>query len=208
MRHRKKKTNYLLTKYQELKTEKKIILFHIQRNNHPITNMTGMCRLCASLKRVLITVTDQSGDIAQKLLVCCRLQLEKEGPLPKSVCSECMEHLDTSYKFLTQVQEAQEKLHAFFGTQFEKVATAVSDDNTQSFTISSVSTLTPHTTNQVREYILPEATVTNVKQELPYDEQLADAQMDAMALHTSADNWTSAVDQNIMSTDEVSWNYL
>ncbi|XP_075145596.1 uncharacterized protein LOC142220382 [Haematobia irritans] len=80
--------------------------------------MPGMCRLCASLKPSVTKITDKSNPIAQKILHCCRIKImESQNSLPKTVCQDCVDNLDVTYKFLKKVEESQKNLRAFFGSE-------------------------------------------------------------------------------------------
>uniref|UniRef100_A0A1I8Q5T4 ZAD domain-containing protein n=1 Tax=Stomoxys calcitrans TaxID=35570 RepID=A0A1I8Q5T4_STOCA len=160
------------------------------------TTMEIMCRLCASLKPRLINTTAISHDITHKLLQWCKINLEKDSPLPKSICQECMEELNRSYKFLTKVQEAQRSLQAFFGV--ETTSDADTNDNENfSFAITDVSSLSKANSHAAREYILPE-TVTSVKREQQScDEEFAEAVLENYAL-AEEDN------ENMDTTEEAS----
>lgn len=78
--------------------------------------MVGLCRLCASLRKmdVLTTIKDDSNELLDKLRICYQLNIKRNDALPKAICQECIENLNSSYKFYTKVKEAQETLGALF----------------------------------------------------------------------------------------------
>uniref|UniRef100_A0A1I8PTT5 Protein krueppel n=1 Tax=Stomoxys calcitrans TaxID=35570 RepID=A0A1I8PTT5_STOCA len=85
--------------------------------------MIGLCRLCASLKKpeLLVAITEES-EIGLKLEKCCQLCINMKDALPRSVCQECLNCLNLSYKFYNKVKEAQETLEAFYPTTTEDTA--------------------------------------------------------------------------------------
>ncbi|TMW52277.1 hypothetical protein DOY81_002610 [Sarcophaga bullata] len=76
----------------------------------------GLCRLCASLRKadVLTTIKDESNETCEKLRHCCQLDIKIKDVLPKSICQECLNNLNISYKFYLKVKEAQETLQALY----------------------------------------------------------------------------------------------
>lgn len=78
--------------------------------------MVGLCRLCASLRKadVLTIIKDENSETCEKLRQCCRLDIKIKDTLPKSICQECLDNLNISYKFYLKVKEAQETLHALY----------------------------------------------------------------------------------------------
>ncbi|KAM7362690.1 uncharacterized protein ACRADG_013268 [Cochliomyia hominivorax] len=80
--------------------------------------MVGLCRLCASLRKkdVLTTIKDESSEICEKIRKCCQIDIKMQDGLPKSICQECVENLNNSYKFYNKVKEAQETLETLYPT--------------------------------------------------------------------------------------------
>lgn len=78
--------------------------------------MVGLCRLCASLRKMdaLISIQDDTNEICQKLRQCCQLRIHMQDALPKSLCQECLENLNSSHKFYMKVKDAQETLQTLF----------------------------------------------------------------------------------------------
>ncbi|XP_075145595.1 uncharacterized protein LOC142220380 [Haematobia irritans] len=131
--------------------------------------MAGMCRLCASLKPSLTKITSSSDENAEKILFCCRLHILDSGPLPKTICQECIEKLDKTYQFLKQIQDSQKNLRAFFDIEAEENEDDIGPG--PSFTVADVPSSTSKR-RKTREYIISEC--LNVKQE--DDDPLADLQ--------------------------------
>lgn len=93
--------------------------------------MVGLCRLCASLRKAdaLTSIKDESSETCEKLRHCCQLDIKIKDALPKSVCQECLDNLNRSYKFYLKVKEAQETLQALYPTSVPAIESEDVEEN-------------------------------------------------------------------------------
>lgn len=80
--------------------------------------MENVCRLCAiekAPKELAYRIDDETLNIEQKLIDCCRwnsLVEEEHGDLPKWICGACFQKLEQSWEFAENVAQAQNTLYA------------------------------------------------------------------------------------------------
>lgn len=126
--------------------------------------MVGLCRLCASLRKMdaLVSIKDECSEICEKLRKCCQLNIKMQDALPKSICQECIENLNKSHKFYTKVTEAQETLKALYpDSQEESVQPSLVE------TLSAVKENSTKRSTSVLERDKVETTSGNQKKENP-----------------------------------------
>jgi len=104
--------------------------------------MSDVCRLCASVKSMadLVHIQDPNICLESKLMRCCQIILSNEPLLPQSVCEECIQHLEASWKFAEMVSATQEH---FKQDLLVNVEENLSNDNEQ-FLDSEETTITPN----------------------------------------------------------------
>lgn len=80
--------------------------------------MEDLCRLCAHFKssrQLTFSIQDETSNIVQKLIACCRWESignnECEN-LPQKVCGECFTQLEKCWEFAERVADAQQQLLA------------------------------------------------------------------------------------------------
>lgn len=78
--------------------------------------MENRCRLCANVKtprQLICSIEDQSLNIEQKLIDCCRWKSYENYStysLPQKICNACMRNLEKSWTFAESVTQAQQTL--------------------------------------------------------------------------------------------------
>lgn len=78
--------------------------------------MENVCRLCANVKtprQLTCSIDDQSLNIEQKLIDCCRWKLYDNYEtynLPQRICNACFKNLERSWAFAESVTQAQQEL--------------------------------------------------------------------------------------------------
>lgn len=79
--------------------------------------MENLCRLCANVKtpeQLTCSIEDQTLDIEQKLIDCCRwksyMNYETYTHMPRKICNACMKNLERSWSFAESVAQAQQGL--------------------------------------------------------------------------------------------------
>lgn len=80
------------------------------------TEIVGICRLCATVKKVnsFLTIQQEDHEVCQKLSKCFQIKIEISDSLPKCICHECIQCLNQSFDFYTKIYESQESLSALF----------------------------------------------------------------------------------------------
>lgn len=82
--------------------------------------MNSMCRLCAEIlpiENMICTIKDQTLNIRQKLIDCCRwdeLHEDQNDHYPRSICKSCYEKLEQCWNFTQSVAQAQFKIYEYF----------------------------------------------------------------------------------------------
>ncbi|XP_055314070.1 zinc finger protein 317-like [Sitodiplosis mosellana] len=80
--------------------------------------MENVCRLCAGVKtpkQLKSSIEDQSLNIEQKLIDCCRWKSfdpYETYNLPRLICNSCLKNLEKSWAFAESVAQAQQELLA------------------------------------------------------------------------------------------------
>lgn len=81
--------------------------------------MENWCRLCADMKlpeELVHSIDDQTLNIEQKLIDCCRwcsFDVDESERMPKLICNVCFQKLEYSWAFAECVALAQQKLQAY-----------------------------------------------------------------------------------------------
>ncbi|XP_050308340.1 LOW QUALITY PROTEIN: uncharacterized protein LOC126744826 [Anthonomus grandis grandis] len=70
-----------------------------------------LCRLCLSCDKTCVPNTNEQ--ITRKILYCLSISVKDEDSLPKSLCSKCMEQLDSYSKFKEVATKSEELLQNF-----------------------------------------------------------------------------------------------
>lgn len=96
--------------------------FEFESTKSLAVSMTGVCRLCASLKTLeqLKTLDDPNLALQKKLVRCCefRLPTTNDEYMPQNVCNDCVVCLNKSWAFAEKVADAQEILKRAFLTDY------------------------------------------------------------------------------------------
>ncbi|XP_046614023.1 zinc finger protein 761-like isoform X1 [Neodiprion virginianus] len=85
-----------------------------------VTHPGRLCRLCGehTLDPVyLFSPNDHSNNkctVADKINICLPITVTAKDPLPKQVCAQCLEKLDTCHKLATTCLETEDKLKSMF----------------------------------------------------------------------------------------------
>lgn len=80
--------------------------------------MDKICRLCANVKspkQLVCTIDDQTLNIKEKLIDCCRwkqFQSAENYNLPQNICNICLKNLEKCWSFAESVAQAQQMLIA------------------------------------------------------------------------------------------------
>jgi Zinc-finger associated domain (zf-AD) len=74
-----------------------------------------LCRLCSNASEKNVQIFS-NGDLQKKILECLPISLNEKDRLPKKICFECNEYVQTFFDFRKSTQNAQKLLEGCLNT--------------------------------------------------------------------------------------------
>lgn len=66
-----------------------------------------LCRLCSNAGKNNIQIVSNGGDLQKKILECLPISFSEKDKLPKGICMECKDYVETFSDFRKATQNAQ-----------------------------------------------------------------------------------------------------